>query len=113
MSSLSVSDGPGMQWAVFPVDRNDIWTNWSHEIPADHWFHVAVVNDGRTSTMYIESSPVLRNPSTPSNGISTIGAPWMLGAYHYANVIEQGFYGWVGDVRIADRPLPVAAFMNA
>jgi hypothetical protein len=113
VATLSVSDGRGMQWAVFPVDRNDIWTNWSHEIPAGQWFHLAVVNDGQTSTMYIESSPVLRNPATPSNGISTIGAPWMLGAYHYANVIEQGFYGWVGDVRIVDRPLQVDAFMNA
>jgi hypothetical protein len=26
---------------------------------------------------------------------------------------EQGFYGWIGDVRIVDRPLPIRSFMTA
>lgn len=112
VATLSVTGGRGMQWAVFPADRNDIWTNWSHEIPAERWFHVAIVNDGRTSTMYVESSPVLRNPATRSNGLSTVNRPWLVGATHYDNVVEQGFYGWLGDVRIVNRPLPIAAFMT-
>lgn len=113
VATLSVTGGRGLQWAVWPLDRDDIWTNWGHEMPPDTWFHVAVVNDGRTSTMYVESSPVLRNPSTRSNGISTTGAPWLVGATTYDNLVEQGFYGWIGDVRITDRPLPVTAFLTA
>lgn len=113
VATLTVTGGRSLQWAVFPVDRNDIWTNWGHELPAHTWFHVAVVNDGRTSTMYVESSPVLRNPSTRSNGISTVGRPWLVGATHYDGVVEQGYYGSLGDIRITDRPLATREFMTA
>jgi hypothetical protein len=110
---LGFSGGRQAQWAVYPLDRNDTWTNWGHEQVAGRWFHLAVVNDGRTSTLYVEGSMLLRNPATPSNGLSTTGEFWMLGAGHYDRIIDQGFAGWIGDVRIVDHPLPTTAFLTA
>ena len=46
-------------------------------------------------------------------GISTLGRPWMIGGYSYGGRLDQVFHGWIGDVRIVDRPLPVGRFMTA
>lgn len=43
---------------------------------------------------------------------ATSNEPCYIGAYHHNRVVEQGFDGWLGDVRIADRALPPAAFMT-
>lgn len=109
-ATLAMSDGAGFQWAVFPVNQNGISTNWGHELPLETWWHVALVNDGRRTTMYVEGSPVLRNPKTPAIGIAGTGN-WLLGAYDYDKIVEQGFHGWIGDVRVVDRPLQVREFM--
>lgn len=111
--NLGFSGGRQVQWAVYPLDKNDTFTNWGHEELAGRWFHLAVVNDGRHTTLYIDSSELLRNPSTRSNGLSTTGAPWLLGANHYANQIEQSFAGHIGELRIVDRALPLKEFLNA
>jgi hypothetical protein len=63
--------------------------------------------------MYIDGCPVSRNPKTESIGISTTGDFWMVGAYSYARVIDQSFYGWMGDVRIVNRALTPQEFMTA
>ncbi|MGW3607409.1 LamG-like jellyroll fold domain-containing protein [Micromonospora sp. NPDC005161] len=102
-----------LQWAVFPLNQNDISSNWGHEMPADEWFHVAVVNDGKTTTLYVDGAELLRNPSTPAVGLATSNEPWLVGAYHYDRIVEQGFYGWIGDMRVVNRPLPVSRFMRA
>jgi hypothetical protein len=109
--TLSLSDGAELQWAVFPTNQNGISTAWGHELPLGRWWHVAVVNDGCHTTMYVEGCPVLRNPKTPSIGLSNPGNGWMLGAYAYNNLVEQGFYGWIGDVRVVERALAVRDFM--
>ncbi|MGY4772201.1 hypothetical protein ACXC9Q_35295 [Kribbella sp. CWNU-51] len=68
---------------------------------------------GRHSTLYVDSAPLLRNPATPSNGLATAGKPWLLGANHYANVIEQAFAGHLGELRIVTRALKPSQFLNA
>jgi len=98
---------------VFPRNQNRIVTNWSHLLPRDTWWHVAVVNDGSHTTMYVDGCPVVGNPSTPATGISTTGGFWMLGAYDYARTVEQSFYGWLGDVRVVGRPLRTHEFLTA
>jgi len=113
LATLSMSDGMALQWAVFPLNRDGIATNWGHEMRADPWFHVAVVNDGSTTTVFVDGAELLRNPSSPSIGLATSGEPWFVGAYHYDRIIEQGFYGWIGDIRIVDRALPLTKFMIA
>ena len=42
-----------------------------------------------------------------ANGITQLGLPWALGGYEYGGTINQIFHGWIGDVRIVNRPLPV------
>ncbi len=111
LATLNLAGGGGVQWAAFPLNQDGISTNWSHELPTGEWWHLAVVNDGRHTVMYVEGSEVLRNPSTPAIGIAADGKSWLLGAYQYGGVVEQSFYGWLGDVRIVDRALPVRAFM--
>jgi len=32
---------------VYPLNLDGALTNWGHELPLDHWWHVAVVNDGQ------------------------------------------------------------------
>jgi Concanavalin A-like lectin/glucanases superfamily len=113
VATLTVAPSPGMQWAVYPVNRDAIATNWGHELATDHWVHVAVVNDGHQTVMYIDGARLLRNPRAENIGLSTTGEPWLIGATTYARVVEQSFYGWIGDVRISDRALPVDRFMNA
>ena len=100
---LNLSAGAELQWAVFPRNLDRISTNWSHLLPLDKWWHVAVV----------DGCPVLRNPSTPAVGLSTAGKPWLVGAYHYDDIVEQAFYGWLGDVRIVGRALRPGQFLNA
>lgn len=111
LATLNLNEGGALQWATYATNRDAISTNWGHELPRETWWHAAVVNDGRHTTMYVDGCELLRNPSTPAPGLRTTGEFWMLGAYHYDRVIERGFYGWIGDVRIVNRALPVRSFM--
>ena len=110
---LNLSSGAELQWAVFPRNQNRISSNWSHLLPLGKWWHVAVVNDGNRTIMYVDGCPVLRNPSTPAIGVATAGKPWLVGAYHYADIVEQAYYGWLGDIRIVGRALRPDKFLNA
>ncbi|GIF69194.1 hypothetical protein Ais01nite_72290 [Asanoa ishikariensis] len=113
IATLGMSDGMALQWAMYPLNRDAMSTNWGHEMRSGEWFHVAVVNDGRVTTLYVDGAELLRNPSTPAKGIATSHEPWFVGAYHYNRLVESGFYGWIGDVRIVDRALPVDKFLRA
>jgi hypothetical protein len=111
--TLNLDSGGTAQWAVFPLNQNKIVTNWSHILPKNRWWHLAVVNDGTHTVMYVDGCPVVGNPSTPANGVTSTGDFWMLGAYDYNRIVEQSFYGWLGDVRVVGRPLPPRDFLIA
>jgi hypothetical protein len=110
---FNLSPGAELQWAVWPTNRGDNVTNWSHLLAPERWVHAALVNDGRFTDMYVDGSLVARNPFSPAVGLSSTGKPWALGASDYANVVEQTFNGWVGDVRIVDHALAPSQFMSA
>jgi hypothetical protein len=111
VSSLNVSPERFLQFIAYPVPRNDSSTNWSHAVATGTWAHVAVVSDGTLTVMYVQGSPITRNPRTPALGISTTGTPFIIGGTQYANVLDESFFGWIGDVRVVDRPLRVHEFM--
>jgi hypothetical protein len=46
-----------------------------------------------------------------STGIATVDKPFTLGGTQFAEVFDQGWYGWIGDVRIAPRPLHPTEFL--
>ncbi|MBR8638534.1 metallophosphoesterase [Streptomyces tuirus] len=112
LATLSLSNDREPQWAMRPLNQQGIATNWGQETPLETWWHLAVVNDGEHTTMYVEGCPVVRNPEAPSVGITSVGLPWLLGGYEYGGKIDQIFHGRLGDVRIVARALPVTSFMN-
>ncbi|MFE1883125.1 LamG-like jellyroll fold domain-containing protein [Streptomyces diastatochromogenes] len=112
LATLSLSNDREPQWAMRPLDQEGIATNWGQETPLETWWHLAVVNDGRHTTLYVEGCPVVRNPRAPAVGITSVGLPWLLGGYEYAGKIDQILHGRLGDVRIVERALPVTSFMN-
>lgn len=78
----------------------------------EHLWHVAVVNDGKHTTMYVEGCLTVDIANqVSSNGITQLAQPWALGGYEYGGSINQIFNGWVGDVRVVNRALPVSKFM--
>lgn len=110
---LSISNQVEMQWQVYPVDLDTSVTSWSHLLPLDVWAHVAITNDGETTRMYVEGSEVVRNPTTPAHGITSLGLPWLLGAHVDGGTVGGVHVGWIGDVRIVDRALAPGEFLNA
>ncbi|UWD82367.1 metallophosphoesterase [Curtobacterium flaccumfaciens] len=111
--TLSLSGDRELQWCVYPASQDGSLTNWGHELPLGAWWHVAVVNDGSHTVLYVDGCPVVRNPSTPNRGLNTIGKPWLLGGYRYGGKLDNVFVGSIGDVRIVGRALQPNEFMNA
>jgi len=111
--TFSLSDGREPQWCVYPLNLDDESTNWGQALPEDTWWHLAVVNDGKKTVMYVEGCPTVDNPPTVANGLVQLNLPWVLGGYEYGGSINQIWHGWIGDVRIVNRPLPVDQFMIA
>ncbi|MER5755522.1 LamG-like jellyroll fold domain-containing protein [Streptomyces sp. NPDC002088] len=112
LATLSLSNDREPQWAMRPLNQDGIATNWGQETPLETWWHLAVVNDGRHTTLYVEGCPVVRNPTAAAVGITSVGMPWLLGGYEYAGRIDQILHGRLGDVRIVERALPATSFMN-
>ncbi|CAD5989987.1 LamG-like jellyroll fold domain-containing protein [Agreia sp. COWG] len=111
--TLSFSGDRELQWCVYPVSQDGSLTNWGHELPLETWWHVAVVNDGKHTTMYVDGCPVARNPSTANHGLAVVGQPWLLGGYNYGGKLDQVFVGSIGDVRLTERALDPTEFMIA
>lgn len=63
--------------------------------------------------MYVDGCPVARNPATRTTGLATLGLPWLVGGYEYGGVLDRLMHGWLGDIRIVERALPVRDFMIA
>ncbi|WP_433373956.1 LamG-like jellyroll fold domain-containing protein [Actinoplanes sp. CA-142083] len=114
LAGLNISNnGREPQFNFYPLSQTSPTTNWGHGLFEEVWWHVAIVNDGKRTIMYVEGSPVIDNPSTLSVGIASLGLPWLFGGHEYGGVVDNVFHGWIGDVRIVNRALPVDQFMNA
>lgn len=111
--SLNLSGERFLQYVVYPTGVDADPTSWSHALPTGRWMHLAVVNDGRRTVIWIDGSKIARNPSQLSRGITTMGRPFVLGATSFDLAYDQGFYGWIGDVRITDRALTPKQFLSA
>jgi hypothetical protein len=110
--TMSFSGGREPQLVFYPTNQTSSTTLWGQGLPEDTWWHLAVVNDGQHTTMYVEGCPTVDAANeVDSNGITQLDLPWALGGYEYGGSINQIFYGWVGDVRIVNRAIPVSQFM--
>ncbi len=107
---FAISSLREIQWEVVPerTGARDAKTNWSGEIIADKWMHVAIVNDNTTheTILYVEGAPVLRNTSD-APGLATLAAnmPWVIGAGSWDGARADGFFGSIGEVRIVNHAL--------
>ncbi len=88
--SLNLSGERFLQFVVYPVPVDADPTSWSHAIPVGRWMHVALVNDGRHTVMYVDGSKIVRNASEESRGISTLGKPFAIGGTQYAEQYRPG-----------------------
>lgn len=111
-ATLSLSPSREIQWEMYPTNLPGSVTNWSHEIEREVWRHVAVVNDGRRTTMYVDGAPIVRSPRARSVGIAGDGNSWLVGASHFDHNVDKSFSGWLGDVRIADRALAPSRWLT-
>ena len=109
--TFSVSPSGEFQWAIQPFTQPDLATNWSFRTPTLTWYHVALVNDGKTTKLYINGSEDVRNSHDLAVGLQSTGEFWMVGATQYGRVVGPAFYGWLGDIRVVNRPLSVREFM--
>ncbi|MBU2669346.1 metallophosphoesterase [Actinoplanes bogorensis] len=109
--SLNISGERFLQYVLYSEVGDHNPTSWSHALPTGVWQHLAVVNDGQRSIVYVNGSKIARNPTQPAQGIATVGRPFVIGATSFDLKYGQGFYGWIGDVRITGRALRPAQFL--
>jgi hypothetical protein len=110
--SLNISPERFLQFVVYPSVQDADPTSWSHALPVGRWMHLAVVNDSQKTTVYVDGSKIARNPTQPSTGICTMGRPFVVGANSFDLRYGQGFYGWIGDIRITSKALRPAQFLT-
>lgn len=111
---LSISNnGREPQFNHYPLNNTYPTTNWGHGLVELKWWHLAVVNDGHRTRLYVESAPVVDNPNRASQGLTSLGLPWLVGGHEYAGEIDIVFHGHVGDIRIVNRPLSTKEFLTA
>jgi hypothetical protein len=115
---FAVSSLREIQWEVVPASNTQYaQTNWSGEIIRGTWYHIAIVNDPatRTTTMYVDGAPVLRNVANAGTGTRSQSAnnPWIIGAGWWDTALTDGFYGWLGELRLVGRPLPSTQWLTA
>ena len=106
---LAISNLREIQWNALAIsaDGNGYRerTMWSGEVMPDRWMHVAAVNDPatRTSTLYVDGAPVLRN-AIDAVGLGSAGKPWRIGSR---------WLGCVGETRIIDHPTTPDQWLTA
>jgi hypothetical protein len=109
--SLSVTPERFLQFVLYPHVQDADPTSWSHALPVGRWTHIAVVNNGHRTVMYVDGSKIARNPTRSATGIATLGKPFVISGTQFAEQFDQGFYGWIGDTRIVNRALAPKDFM--
>ena len=115
---FAISSLREVQWEVVPASNSTYaQTNWSGELIRGTWYHVAIVNDPatQTTTLYIEGAPVLRNVAGAGTGTrsQSVNNPWIIGAGWWDTAFADGFYGWLGELRLVGRPLPASQWLTA
>lgn len=111
LATLTISPSRELQWAVAPFTDPGLVTNWSFRTTALKWYHVAIVNDGSKTLLYVDGAMDQRNPQRLSNGILKFEGGWILGANHWMNNVEHSFHGWIGETRIVNRALSPDEFL--
>jgi hypothetical protein len=105
LTTLSVSNDKEIQWTSHPSNLNYNVTNWSRSLNTDEWYHLAVVNDGQTTTLTVNGVSDY-GKSIEVKGIASIeGKGWNIGASEWGNELDALFAGNIQEIRIANKAL--------
>ena len=114
---FAISSLREIQWEVVPASNAALpQANWSGEIMADTWYHVAIVCDPATreTILYVEGAPVLRNVTGEVGMRSqSVNNPWIIGASWWNGARVDGFFGNIGEIRLVGRPLKPDQWLTA
>ena len=104
LSTLSVSNLRELQWTSHPTNLNYNATNWSFSLDSkEDWYHVAVVNDGSHTKLYVNGVTDFRNTDEQMIGIDAVeGKGWNIGASEWANELDALFAGKIQEIKITD-----------
>lgn len=114
---FAISNLREVQWEVVPSPAGpQAKANWSGEVIADRWIHIAIVNDpvSHDTTMYVEGAPVLRNV-TNAKGLATLSpaSQWVVGGGSWNLKRGDGFFGNIGEVRVVAAALASSQWLTA
>ena len=114
---FAISSLREVQWEVVPSPAGpQAKANWSGEVIADRWIHIAIVNDpvSHDTTMYVEGAPVLRNV-TNAKGLATLSpaSQWVVGGGSWNLKRGDGFFGNIGEVRVVAAALTSSQWLTA
>ncbi|MBU4286371.1 MAG: LamG domain-containing protein, partial [Verrucomicrobia bacterium] len=74
-------------------------------VPQDKWSHLAVVDDSKTYTIYVNGEPVKTDKSSGSNWTPEGAGPLVLGTMLYYGKPKSGFCGRIGAVTMWNKAL--------
>lgn len=115
-AALGISNLKEFQWTEVTADpsKGDR-TAWSGEIIPGRWLHVALVNDvdARTTTMYVDGAPVLRNATDTGGQTVQDGMPWLFGSDWVDDAATNGWNGCIGETRVVDHPIGAESWLTA
>lgn len=104
---LNVSSLTEFQWIT--VSQNGKQPDsWSWEVQPGEWYHVAMVNDGERTFMYVNGQQVMRSGTAIKQGLlAAPGRPWAIGIAgdDYETVSSSLFSGSISEIRINSRVL--------
>nr|WP_234380673.1 LamG domain-containing protein [Streptomyces sp. CMB-StM0423] len=87
---MNLSPERFLRFVVYPHRQDADPTSWSHTLPVGRWMHLAVVNDGRRTIVYVDGSKIPRNPTRRSTGIATLGKPFVIGDHAVRREVRAG-----------------------
>lgn len=121
LAVLGVSPSREIQFASYPDNLDGIVTAWSSPLETDKFYHLAVVNNGEGTRMYIDGFRARRDPLHESQiigiaGVSPDGTStnkgWSIGSSTYSDR-RKVFGGCIGEVRLVGRALAPSEFLIA
>lgn len=105
LTTLSISNAQEVQWTSHSTNLNYNVTNWSRSLNSDEWYHLAVVNDGQTTTLTVNSVSDYGKSEVVKGIASVEGKGWNIGASEWANELDSLFAGNIQEIRIANEAL--------
>lgn len=89
-------------------------SNWSWSLNKQQWYHVAVVNDGKYNSLYVNGARVMRTAEIEQPGALLMpGKDWLVGISSSKGEYANPFYGDIAEIRLTGRALKPAQWLMA